>query len=182
MLKPLSALAVIMACPMLASAQVSNNGELSSISSTAGATYTLTVTEPATMVQITGLEDLDFEHNFGGDLAQTQTKDVCVYISNASETYQVQMKAPPLSDGTNTYPYSISFTDTSDDTRTVGATGITQAFDQTVGGFNASNSSMCRNGDTPARLTVSMDGTPTATTGGVDGFAKAMVELIVMPD
>ena len=182
MLKPLSTLAVIMACPMLASAQISNDGELSAVSSTAGATYTLTVTPALTRVQVTGLENFDFENNIGGDFTRTQSTDVCVYISDSSQTYQVQMKAPPLTDGTTIYPYDISFTDTSNNTVTVGANGITTPFDDTIGGFTASNSLLCQNGDMPAQLTVTMNGDPTVTTGGTDGFAKAKVELIVMPE
>ena len=164
MIRLLSLFALSLTLPALASAQ--GSGELSTTESTASMTYTLNIIEPPTLIQISGLEDLNFDYNIGGASAPAQIIDICVYISDDSTaTYDLQLQADPLTDNNTNYPYTFTYEDNllSNPVELSGTVTDT-TFDQTETGFTASTDQNCSSGDRPARLTVALQSDPTVAT------------------
>ncbi len=178
MIRLLSILALSLTLPVLASAQ--NSGELSTSQSTASLTYTLNVVEPPTLIQISGLEDLNFDYNIGGASAPAQSFDICVYISDDStETYDLQLQADPLTDTNTNYPYTFTYEDNLlSNPVSLSGTVTDTTFDQTQAGFTASTDQNC-SGDWPARLTVALQSDPTVAT---TSSASAQMRFTVSPN
>ena len=171
-------LAFLFTFPTWASAQ--GSGEVSTTQSTASMTYTVNVIEPPTLIQISGLEDLNFDYNIGGASAPAQIIDICVYISDDSTaTYDLQLQADPLTDNNTNYPYTFTYEDNllSNPVELSGTVTDT-TFDQTETGFTASTDQNC-SGDWPARLTVALQSDPTVAT---TSSASAQMRFTVSPN
>lgn len=179
MIRLISFLALAFTLPALASAQ--NDGELSTTQSTASMTYTLNVIEPLPRIQISGLEDLNFDYNIGGASAPAQSLDICVYITDDTATlYDLQLQADPLTDTNTNYPYTFTYEDNLVQSPVeLSGTVTDTTFDQTQAGFTASTDQNCSSGDRPARLTVALQSDPTVATSS---SASAQMRFTVSPN
>ncbi len=174
-----SILSISLIIPNIALAQ--NDGTIGTVDSTASLTYTLNVVEPPTRIQISGLEDLNFDYNIGGASAPEQSFDICVYISDDStETYDLQLQADPLTDTNTNYPYTFTYEDNLVQSPvSLSGTVTDTTFDQTETGFTASTDQNCSSGDRPARLTVALGSDPTVATAS---SASAQMRFTVSPN
>ena len=147
-------LALALTLPALASAQ--GDGVVSTVESKASMTYTLNVIEPPTRIRISGLEDMDFNYNIGGNFEPEQSVDVCVYISDDStETYDLRMRAGLLTDGATNYVYRVNYQDVANPNIENVVEVVNTPMDQTISGFTANKDDQnCSSDGMPATLTV----------------------------
>lgn len=134
----------------------------------------------STRIKISGLESFVFDFNKGGDLPRDQSQDVCVYITTDT-TYTVTLSAPLLTDQSETYPYSIDYTDINDPNLVLASGTIdTVPYNGSLSGFSASSVLDCTDGSNTARVSVGFpaDLKQRAATSG----ATANVRLTVTPD
>ena len=67
-------------------------------------TYTVNVVPATKQIQVTGLENFEFNVNVGADYELKQTINICVYITEDTP-FSFLMEAPVLTDGTNDFAY-----------------------------------------------------------------------------
>lgn len=174
-------LALLLTFPALATAQ--GDGVVSTTESTASMTYTLNVIEPPTRIRISGLEDVDFNHNNGGDNALEQSMDVCVYISDDStETYDLQIQAGVLTDSVTNYQYALIYQDVRNPNIMNDVSVSDVPSSRTVSGFTANkDDSNCSTGGMPATLKIgfALGLAPTVPTAGT---ATAQLTFTVSPN
>ena len=171
-------LALSLTLPALASAQ--GDGDISTVQSEAKMTYTLNVIEPPTKIRISGLEDMDFNYNIGGESPPEQSTGVCVYISDDStETYDLRIQAGVLTDNVTKYGYGILYADVQDPSVENSMLIFDTPMDQTVSGFTANKDNQnCSSDGMPATLTVGFPNDPTVATAS----ATAQLKFTVMPN
>ena len=99
------ALAVALAAAGIASAATDGTA---GPDSTATVDMSLTVSNPAPQIQITGLQNFDLDIAPGANA--TPRHEACVYVSQPGILYSLTIDGPALTDGSTTYDYVISGT------------------------------------------------------------------------
>ncbi|MFN3212128.1 MAG: hypothetical protein ACE37M_03410 [Henriciella sp.] len=144
-------------------------------------TYTVDVVPATTLIQVTGLEDFDFDFNVGADADLSKSIDLCVYTNQDNTPFSFIITAHPLSDGTNHFHYIYTLESAKDQRvgRNIyhslhpnGRTSVEenrQTYSTTVG---------CPNPDDRTKFTVAFDSVPTIETSG----ATAEIIIAVAPD
>ena len=172
----LSALAALLTLPCAAIA--ATDGDLSENSSEATMNINLVVNEAKT-IQISGFEDIEINWHVTETAWLDITRKICVYMEQGG-TYDLQIVAEPLTDGSTIYPYYYYIN--GDD----GFYAVDSAStDTTFSGRRASSTLNCDGGD-DWDFYLSMDG----FVDGIDrrpriptqGTAEAIITMTVTPN
>ena len=179
MKRPLLALAFAGLLP--ASALAATDGTLGD-TSTGSIDLTLNVAEPGPQIQITGFTDQVVDIELGSTETVTQLQDLCVYMT-APGVYDLSWTAEPLSDGTNSIPYTFSVNDNiieggfSNSNNTISASS---AADGSIFGISPSLTPDCT-GDAPiVRVGVGFSKGPPIRNTPLDN-ATAEITITVTP-
>ena len=175
-MKPfLPALAVALAAAGIASAATDGTA---GPDSTATVDMSLTVSNPAPQIQISGLQDFDF------DLAPGEEKEeryeACVYVSQPGVTYSLSIGGTDLTDGSTNYRYQIDAgPEIISGVRALEYVHGVDSNPTTRSGYTPSNTPGCPGMEyLSVRLFLFSDRTATRT----NGSATAKVTLTVKPD
>ncbi len=146
-------------------------------SSTGEMTVSVSLTPEPTQIQITGLDDINFDKTLGGSPKVNAPISACVYMDDVG-TFGVEVEATALSDGSQHYPYNLSLYQSLAGSKRIdlSVTNTSKVASET--GFMPGTVVGCNGGD---RLLISFVdvGNPAIT----DTFtATAKVTITVMPD
>jgi type 1 fimbria pilin len=145
--------------------------------STATVDMSLTVSDPAPFIQISGLQDFDFVVAPGEGIQDQYF--ACVYVSEPSVNYSLSIGGTDLTDGSNNYIYQISGGSLAGSFAALDYVHGTDPNPITRSGVPPSNTPGCATNEfLTVRLTIAAAHTSTRT----NGQATATVTLTVRPD
>ncbi len=146
-------------------------------SSTGEIGVSVSLTPKPTQIQITGLDDVNFDKNIGDSLEADQTITACVYMNDPG-TYGVEVEATALTNGSQNYPYSLSLTQSLAGSKRIDLSVTNTTVEASETGFQPDNVLGCNGGD---RLLMTFK--DVGNSAITDTFsATATVTIIVMPD
>ena len=178
-MKPfLPALAVALAAAGIAAAATDGTA---GPDSTATVDMSLTVSNPAPLIQITGLQDFDFD-TAPGVLPPTQSGSACVYVSEPGVKYSVIVSGSLLANVQRTliYGYMIRGRDTARNVDVISFTrNVFSGTPRTFSGFTPSNTPGCTDGNSLIVHAELLAPVATITNGRL---VKATVTMTVAPE